>query len=169
MTERGVPTFFGLCFCPALEKTESTKSWVPVFFTTFPPHVWDSVFFFRAEVFGLLSPSLPLICWSQGFGYGFLASYGFIICTGSNFLKTAPKKSNLLMKLYTTPPSILTLETWIPQSRLAFDHSARRLAVGPPTLGQTKSYSVQLRLPLAATIGPAGQSRVFFNRVRPAA
>ena len=25
-----------------------------------------------------------------------------------------------LMKLYTTPPSILTLVTWIPQSRLAF-------------------------------------------------
>ena len=59
-----------------------------------------------------------------------------------------------LMKLYTTPHSILTLVTWVPQSRLAF--------------GQTESYSVQPRLPLAATIGPAGRSRVFFYWVRPA-
>ena len=72
------------------------------------------------------------------------------------------------MKLYITPPSILTLVTWVPQSRLAFGHSARRLAVGPQALGQTESYSVQPRLPLAATIGSAGRSRVFFDRVRPA-
>ena len=65
------------------------------------------------------------------------------------------------MKLYPTPPSILTLVTWVPQSRLAFGHSARRLAVGPPALGQTESYSVQPPLPLAAKIGPAGQSSLF--------
>ena len=64
------------------------------------------------------------------------------------------------MKLYPTPPSILTLVTWVPQSRLAFGHSARRLAIAGPR--QTESYSVQPRLPLAATIGPAGRSRVFF-------
>ena len=40
------------------------------------------------------------------------------------------------MKLYTTPPSILTLVTWVPQSRLAFGHSARRLAIGPPALAK---------------------------------
>ena len=57
------------------------------------------------------------------------------------------------MKLYMTPPYILTLVTWVPQSRLAFAHSAHRLAVGPPALGQTESYSVQPRLPLAAMIG----------------
>ena len=38
------------------------------------------------------------------------------------------------MKLYTTPPSIQTLVTWVPQSRLAFGHSALRLAIGPPAL-----------------------------------
>ena len=41
-------------------------------FTAFPPYVWDSVFF-RAEMFGLPSLLLPLLYWSQGFGYGFLA------------------------------------------------------------------------------------------------
>ena len=56
------------------------------------------------------------------------------------------------MKLFTTQPSILTLMTWVPQSRLAFGHSACRLAVGPLALGQTESYSVQPRLPLAASL-----------------
>ena len=73
-----------------------------------------------------------------------------------------------LVKLYTTPPFILTLVTWVPQGRLAFGHSARRLAVGPPVLGQTKFLSVQPRLLLVATIGPAGGLRVFFYWVRPA-
>ena len=58
------------------------------------------------------------------------------------------------MTLSTTPPSILTLVTWVPPSKLAFGHSARRLTVGPPALGQTESYSVQPCLPLTATIGP---------------
>ena len=40
------------------------------------------------------------------------------------------------MKLYTTPPYILTLMTWVPQSRLAFGHSACRLAIGPPALAK---------------------------------
>ena len=57
------------------------------------------------------------------------------------------------MKLYPTPPSILTVIT---QSWLAFGHLACRLAVGPKALGQTESYCVQPRLPLAATIGTAG-------------
>ena len=67
------------------------------------------------------------------------------------------------MKLYTTPPSILTLVTWVQQSKLAFVHSPHRLTIGPTALGHTESYSVQPRLLLEATIGPAGQSRVFFN------
>ena len=41
-----------------------------------------------------------------------------------------------LMKLFTTPPSILTLVTWVPQSRLAFSYSACRLAIGPPALAK---------------------------------
>ena len=45
--------------------------------------------------------------------------------------KKKKKLGPWLMKLYTTPPSILTLVTWVPQSRLAFGHSARRLAIGP--------------------------------------
>ena len=65
------------------------------------------------------------------------------------------------MKLYPTPPSIQTLVTLVPQSKLAFGHFPHRLAVGPPVLGQTESYSVQPCLPLAATIGPVGRSRVF--------
>ena len=69
-----------------------------------------------------------------------------------------------LMKLYTTPPSILTLVTWVQRTQAwPSANSARRLA-----FGQTESYSVQPRLPLAATIGPAGRSRVFFYWVRPA-
>ena len=76
---------------------------------------------------------------------------------------------SLLAELYTTPPSILTLVTWVPQSRLSFSHASRRLAIGPPALGQTESYRVKTRLPLAATVGPADRSRVFFDRVRPAA
>ena len=42
------------------------------------PHVWS---FFRAEIFGLLLNLLFLVCWSKGFGYGFLARYGIIILT----------------------------------------------------------------------------------------
>ena len=41
-----------------------------------------------------------------------------------------------LMKLYTTPPTILTLVTWVQQSRLAFGHSACRLAIGPSALAK---------------------------------
>ena len=62
------------------------------------------------------------------------------------------------MKLYTTPPSILTLVTWVQRMQAwPLANSACRLA-----FGQTESYSVQPHLPLAATIGPAGRSRFFF-------
>ena len=40
------------------------------------------------------------------------------------------------MKLYTTPPSTLTLVNWVPQSRLAFGHSAHWLAIGLPALAK---------------------------------
>ena len=63
-----------------------------------------------------------------------------------------------LQLLYPTPPSILTLVTWVQRTQAwPSANSARRLA-----FGQTESYSELPRLPLAATIGPAGQSRVFF-------
>ena len=62
------------------------------------------------------------------------------------------------MKLYTSPPYILTLVTWVQRMQAwPLANSAHRLA-----FGQTKSYSLQPRLPLAATIGPAGRLRVFF-------
>ena len=62
------------------------------------------------------------------------------------------------MKLYTTPPSNLTLVTWVQRTQAwPSANSARRLA-----FGQTEYYSVQPRLPLAATIGPVGRLRVFF-------
>ena len=57
-----------------------------------------------------------------------------------------------------------TLVTWVPQSRLAFGHSAHRLAIGPPALAKPKPSVCSL----AATIGRAGRFRVFFDRVRPA-
>ena len=65
----------------------------------------------------------------------------------------------ILMKLYhTTPPSILNLVTWVQRTQAwPSANSAVRLA-----FGQTDYYIVQPRLPLATTIGPAGQSRVFF-------
>ena len=69
------------------------------------------------------------------------------------------------------PTASLSYSTIYPNSRdLGTAHaswpsakSARRLA-----FGQTESYSVQPRLPLAATIGPAGRSRIFFYWVWPA-
>ena len=57
------------------------------------------------------------------------------------------------MKLYTTPLSILTLVTWVPQNRLAFGHSAHRLAIGPPALAKPNpavcSLACRWRLRLA--------------------
>ena len=65
-----------------------------IFFTAFPP-MSGTLFFFRTEIFGLFSPSLPLVRWSQSFGYGFLASYDIKICTRPNiFLSKVPKKSS---------------------------------------------------------------------------
>ena len=70
------------------------------------------------------------------------------------------------MKLYTTPPPILTLVTWVPQSKLAFGQTPH---IGWPSGlrpdSQTESYSVQPRLPLAATIGP--QREFFFIETHP--
>ena len=79
--EKKVPTFRGLSFFPAQEKTESTKSG--------DSHVpcLGLCFFSELTIFGVLSLSLPLLCWSQGFGYGFLACNGIIVCT-------RPKRAN---------------------------------------------------------------------------
>ena len=81
------PRFARFFFIPALEKTESTKVGSLFFSQHFSHHVWD---FCLSELkfFGLLSLSLLLICWSQCFGYGFLACNGIIICTGPNILRT---------------------------------------------------------------------------------
>ena len=68
------------------------------------------------------------------------------------------------MKLYTTPPSNLYLVIWVHRTQAwPLANPTHRLA-----FGQTKSYSVQLRMPLAAMIGPAGLLRVFFYGVPPA-
>ena len=53
-------------------------------------------------------------------------------------LWTEGSKKTLLL-LYPIPPSILTLVTWVRQIRLAFGHSARRLAIGPPALAKPNS------------------------------
>ena len=66
-----------------------------IFFTAFLP-MSGTLFFFRTEIFGLFSPSLPLVRWSQSFGYGVLASYDIKICTRPNiFLSKVPKKKLL--------------------------------------------------------------------------
>ena len=63
------------------------------------------------------------------------------------------------MKLYTTPTFILTLVTWVQRTQdWPSANSAHRLA-----FGQIKTYSVQPRLPLSATIGPVSQLRVFLT------
>ena len=68
------------------------------------------------------------------------------------------------MKLYTTPPSILALVTWVQRMQAwPLANSAHRMA-----FGHNESYCVQPCLPLAPTISPAGRSRVYFYCVRPA-
>ena len=58
----------------------------------------------------------------------------------------------------------VTLVSWVQRTQAwPSANYVRRLA-----FGQTGSYSVQPILLLAATIGPAGRSRVFFYWVRPA-
>ena len=59
--------------------------------------------------------------------------------------------------IYRTPRTPSSL-AWVQRTQASLrPNSALRLA-----FGQTESYSVQPRLPLAATISPAGRSRVFF-------
>ena len=77
------PLFVDSVFSSSGKKTESTAS---------PPPCQGLCFFFRVEIFGLLSPSLPLVSLSQGFGYGFPACNGIIICTRPNILKTLLRK-----------------------------------------------------------------------------
>ena len=98
MEKNRVPTFRGLCFFQFWKKTESTAS--P------PPPCQGHCFFFRVEIFGLLSPSLPLVSLSQGFGYGFPACNGIIICTRPNILKTLLRKRATYSWLLTFPPDM---------------------------------------------------------------
>ena len=86
-----VPVFVDSVFSSS-GKNRIHKKWGLFFFHGISPPCLGLCFFFRAEIFGLLSPSLHLICWSQGFGYCFLASYGIIICTRPTFLKTLLQK-----------------------------------------------------------------------------
>ena len=62
---------------------------------------------------------------------------------------------------------IYPLATWVLQSNLAFGHSPSRLAIGPPALGQTKPYSVQPCLALAATVRPAPKPESFSIETHP--
>ena len=59
------PHFLWTLFFSRAGKKQSPQKVRTLFFHSISPHVWDSVCF-RAEIFGLLSPSLPLVCWSQG-------------------------------------------------------------------------------------------------------
>ena len=86
------PHFLWTQFFSRAGKKQSPRKVGTLFFSQHFPPMSGTLFFFRAEIFGLLSPSLTLLCWSQGFGYGFLASYGIIICTRPNFLKNLLRK-----------------------------------------------------------------------------
>ena len=67
---------------------------------------------------------------------------------------------------YTTPPFILTHLTWVPQSRLVFGHSARRLASGPPALAKPNPTVCSPACRWRLRLGLWTRSRVFFDRVR---
>ena len=57
------------------------------------------------------------------------------------------------MKLYTTPPSILTLVTWVPQSRLAFGQTPH---VGWPSGLRPLAITI---LQCAASLAAGGYDR----------
>ena len=72
------------------------------------------------------------------------------------------KKRPLLMKLYATPPSILTLVTWVPQSRLAFSQTPH---IGWPSgLGPLAITILQCAASLAAGgyVRPFGPNKSLF-------
>ena len=102
LKKNSVPDMGGKCCekkqrCSHFSSGKKQSPWkvgTLIFFTAFPP-MSGTLFFFRTDIFGLFSPSLPLVRWSQSFGYGFLASYGIKICTRPNiFLSKVPKKSS---------------------------------------------------------------------------
>ena len=87
-----VPTFHGLCFFPELEKNRVHEKWGLSFFSQHFPPMSGTLFFSELKIFGLLSMSLPLVCWSQGFGYCFLACNGIMLCNRPNILRTFLQK-----------------------------------------------------------------------------
>ena len=87
--------FDSVCF-QSWKKTESMKCGDSVFFTAFPPHVWDSVFFQSWNVQTPLSPTSSCIL-EPGFWLwlpGVLWHYNLHQMKLKDF---APKKNNLLM------------------------------------------------------------------------
>ena len=76
---------------PFFSDLESTKKWGLSFFHSISPPCLGQCFFSELN-FMDSSLSLPLICWRQGFRYGFLESYGIIICTRPNFWRTMLRK-----------------------------------------------------------------------------
>ena len=88
---------------------------------------------------------------SKGSGYSFKGAKGtrYWFCP----IQVSPKClgwSNLLVKLYTNLPSILTLLTWVRQSKLAFGNYPRRLASGHWASGPQQKQMVQFAALLAA-------------------
>ena len=87
-----VPTFCGLCFFQSCKKKRVHKKWGLWFFlTAFPLHVWDSVFFQSWNFWTSLSVTSSCML-EPGYGYGFLACNGIMICTRPNILKTLLRK-----------------------------------------------------------------------------
>ena len=64
-----------------------------------------------------------------------------------DMVSAPPKGGPWLMKIYPTPPPILTLVTWVPQSKLAFGRSAHRLAIGPSALAKPNPTLCSTLLP----------------------
>ena len=57
------------------KKTESKSSWTLFFFTPFPPHVWDSVFFWAPKLASALDYTSSVFQ-HQGSGYSFRGAKG---------------------------------------------------------------------------------------------
>ena len=70
------PHFLWTLFFSSSGKKQSPWKVRTLFLFTVCPPMSGTLFFFRAEMFGLLKDKIPLVCWSQGSGYSLRVSKG---------------------------------------------------------------------------------------------
>ena len=121
------PLFVDSVFFQLWKKTESTKSGDSVFLHSIFLPCLGLCFFSELKIFGLLSPSLPLVCWSQGFGYGFLACNGIIICTRPNVLGLCSEKEQPIPQWWELFDSLSSLNSLDPLNGLESSESLNSL------------------------------------------